>query len=74
VGLPFWKIEIRADNISWLRACCRRRFVFDPYSEKELLRLDLAIAMGRYGRDWGRVAEFLLPGRQHWGLWNSEGP
>lgn len=71
--IEVWHIEVRPDNIGWLKSRSQLHGVFDPDSEEELLRLDLAIAEARYGHDRKRIAEYLLAGREHWGLANVEG-
>ena len=58
---------------------------FDPYSEAELLRLDLMIGRRIYERQTPRarrddierdecIAEYALPGREHWSAQNADGP
>ena len=72
--IPIYCIEIVPENIKRLWACCQclsdnmYRASFLPYSELWLLRADMLIAFRRYGNDYQRIAEYLRPGREDWGI------
>jgi hypothetical protein len=69
-----WHVQVVPENLQLLTTMSRLRRVYDPNSERELLRLDLAVAMQRFGQDRRRIVEYLLPGRRHWGAKNMVGP
>jgi len=64
--IPIYTIAINQENISLLWSRVKHPRIFNPDSEEWLLRLDLLIAFRRYGRDYKRIAEYLLPGRESW--------
>ena len=71
--MAVYHVEVREENVGLLRRYTHLKRVFDPDAETELLRLDMAIATRRYGRNRKRIAEYLLAGREHWGYMNTEG-
>jgi hypothetical protein len=80
--MQIWDTSIQPENIPALWRCARRigktmgtwivpGLVYcrtDFESEGYLLYLDFMCAYKRYGRrDYAAIADYLLPGREHWG-------
>ena len=61
-------IRIAPENVGQLWSMCKDVGFFKPDCEVWLLRLDMLYAAAHWGWDKQRIADFLRPGREDWGL------
>lgn len=70
------RLELTPENVAHLRGTLARAPVWsaEPFSEVEILRLDLQVGERRLRRSLGRrptdleLTRYLLPGRSAWGF------